>query len=328
MYYNGYEILTYNKLFNFILSERGLGKTYWFKEWAIKDYLKTGAEFVYLRRYDSEFQEVKAFWKDIQENFPDNEFGVDGRHLMIDGKIAGYAIPLSTSTKLKSTPFPKVNKIGYDEFIIDKSTYKYLKNEPVIYLDFYQTVARKRDNVRAIFLSNSITQTNPYFLYFKIRLPQNKKGITTQGDILLQLAGNAEFRNEMKSTRFGRLIEGTEYAAYSIDNKFLLDNDTFILKKSEKATYSFTFKYMGNLYGVWADYSQGRLFVSDDVDPFCKLIYSVTLDDHTPNTMLLKRLNNSIMFKGFIDNYKLGNVYFENMRIKNIVYDVIRLTIS
>ena len=56
------------------------------------------------------------------------------------------------------------------------------------------------------------------------------------------------------------------------------------------------------------------------------MVYSITLDDHTPNTMLLKG-GKSLILKGFIDNYKLGNVYFESMNLKNITYEIIRLSL-
>ena len=34
-----------------------------------------------------------------------------------------------------------------------------------------------------------------------------------------------------KQTKFGRLVSGTEYSSYAIDNNFRLDNKNFIEKK-------------------------------------------------------------------------------------------------
>ena len=70
------------------------------------------------------------------------------------------------------------------------------------------------------------------------------------------------------------------------------------------------------------------MFVSNNVDNSCKLVYSLTVDDHDPNTLLLRQLNKSRVFKQFIDNYKMGNVYFESQKIKNVVYDVIKLCVK
>lgn len=61
-----------------------------------------------------------------------------------------------------------MNKIIFDEFIIDKGVYKYLPNEVEYFLDLYETISRLRD-VKDLFLC-TITQTNPYFIYFDIEL--------------------------------------------------------------------------------------------------------------------------------------------------------------
>lgn len=324
MYYDGNQTLTYNALFNFIVGNRGAGKTYWSKHWAIRDFIKTGAQFVYVRRYKQELKKNKLFFADILHEFPEHKLEVKGMEYYIDGQLAGVALPLSTSKIEKSTPFPRVNKIIFDEFIIDRGTYHYLADEVVNFLELYETVARMRD-VRVFFLSNAITQTNPYFLYFKIRLPKNNQKVYRTGDILLQLVGNEEFIQAKKKTRFGQLIQGTSYGDYAIDNQFLRDDESFISKKAGTARHSFTFVYKGQSFGVWTDYTEGRIWVSMDVDPSCPYKYALTLDEHRPNTMLIKRLSAVPVFKSFIDNYKLGNVYFENMTCKNVAYEAIRL---
>ena len=62
MYWDIGKPLSYNALFNFIVGARGTGKTYGFKQWAIKDFLKTGAQFVYVRRYKQEMKDIKNFF--------------------------------------------------------------------------------------------------------------------------------------------------------------------------------------------------------------------------------------------------------------------------
>jgi hypothetical protein len=72
----------------------------------------------------------------------------------------------------------------------------------------------------------------------------------------------------------------------------------------------------------------GKFFVSKDIDPYFKVIYSITHDDHSPNTLLLKSVNKSVYFKEFINGYKDGIVFFESKRIKSIVFEVIKLCIG
>ena len=328
MYYNGNIALTYNCLFNFVVGSRGVGKTFWFKEWAIKDFLKTGSQFVYLRRYDTEFEKGKKekFFDDIVDKFPKHKFEIKGYLAYIDDKIAGQFMALSKAKIEKSTPFPKVNKIGYDEFILDKGVYHYIPDEVTNFLELYSTIARARNNVRVFFLSNAITITNIYFLYFGIRIDGKTEFYKIKKDLLVQMVKEPEFQEMMKKTRFGQLIDGTNYGDYAIDNNFLRDNNTFLEKKTGKAKHYFILKYNGAKYGVWVDYSVGKYFVSNDIDESCRLTYSTTLDDHTPNTMLLKGGQSRIL-KTFIDNYKLGNVFYETMNIKNIVYEIIRMSL-
>ena len=66
MYWNIKNSLSHNCLFNFIVGDRGVGKTYGCKKWAIEDFLKTGAQFIYLRRYQTEFKRTNKFFDDIE----------------------------------------------------------------------------------------------------------------------------------------------------------------------------------------------------------------------------------------------------------------------
>lgn len=294
-------------------------------------FLERGTQFIYLRRYETELDEVKeSLFNDIVINneFPEHNITYKNGCYLCDDKVFGYCMALTKAHYYKSASFPLVYLIIFDECIIDDSgTSHYIKNEVRKFLDFYETIARLRDGVIVFFLSNAISIVNPYTLFWKLNLPY-KSDFVRRGEVLLQLVQDVDFIEAKKKTRFGKLIEGTEYADYSIDNKFLLDSDTFLMKKTEKASYYFTFKYNNDLYGVWVDYSIGKFFVSPNVDPYCKLIYSITLDDHNPNTLLIKSVNKTVLFKTFMDNYKLGNVYFENIKVKSVVYNVIRLVLT
>ena len=167
MYYNYNRIRSYNAYWNFVISNRGGGKTYGFKEMCIKDFLKKGEQFIYVRRTKVELEDRQTFFDDIKEKFPDHELRVQGKTALIDGKVAGYFIALSTSRNKKSVPYPLVTKIGFDEFIIEKIGSKgYLKDEVTTMLELCSTVTRKRDNVRVYFMGNNISIVNHYFIYF------------------------------------------------------------------------------------------------------------------------------------------------------------------
>lgn len=214
MFYDFQKVLSYNSMLNFIIGERGVGKTYGATKFVINDFLKRDHEFVYLRRYKTELKKsVPHFFDALKSNdeFKEHKLSVKNGNFFIDEKIAGYSMPLSTANILKSSSFPKVQTIIFDEFIIDKGTYHYLRNEVEQLLDIIETIARLRD-IRVFFLGNAISITNPYFLYFNLDLPYHSD-IRTYKDnlILVNYIKNEEYRKVKKQTKFGKLIEGTEY---------------------------------------------------------------------------------------------------------------------
>ena len=350
MFWDLGKTLTYNSLINVIVGNRGGGKTYGAKKRGIDQFIKNREQFGYIRRYKDDLKEpMQRFFDDIRDAYPEYEFKTDAKHFYIrlrpedpkekwtDDDIAGYGFVLSTASNKKSIAYPNITTLIFDEFLLDKGNIMYLSDEPIKLLNLYETVARPgtgHPRVVLFMLANALSITNPYFLYWNLRMPtkQDKNGKWIwrhpKRPIIVEDVRNEKFIDAKMNTEFGKLIEGTSYAGYSINNEFLLDSDTFIEKKSPKARYYFTFIYKDKKYGVWADFHDGRMWVSEDIDPSFILVYTLTLKDHQPNTMFLKTGSKSSHFKTFIDNYKMGNVFFENMNVKNITYEVIRMTMG
>ena len=329
-WYDVGKTLSYNCLFNIVIGGRGTGKTYGLKKRAVKQFLEKGYQFVYLRRFQEELDETaESYFNDIILNneFPDVVIEYRGGQYFINDQLAGYAMALTKAKSYKSISFPLVYLIIFDEFLIEDNGYtRYLKNEVKQFLSFYMSIDRYRGCI-VFFLANSVSMINPYTLFWNLTLPYGSN-IVRKGDILLELVEVDGFIEERKQTRFGKLISGTDFEQYAIENKFVHDSKTFLQRKTAKAQYYFTFIYKGESFGVWINYKEGKIFVSPDVDPSCNITYSITVDDHKPNTLLLSQINKAVYFKTLINNYKLGNVYFENQRVKNITYEVIKLCVS
>ena len=331
-WYDPNKTLTHNALFNLIIGNRSSGKSYGLKKRAIKNYIDKGHKFIYLRRYKDELDKSKESYFDdiiLNEEFPGYEITFDKDCYFINNQLFGYAMALTKAKDYKSSSYPDVWLIIYEEFIIEENGYtRYLKNEVFTFLGFYMTIDRYR-GCKVFMLGNNFSMFNPYTLFWNLNHPKTGNTVKAQnGKILLEMVANKDFIDARMKTDFGQLVAGTDFAEYAIYNKSPIDNDDFIKKKSEKCSYYFTFKYQNELFGVWVDYTIGKFFVSTDVDPFFKMIYSVTLEDHSPNTLLLKSINKSLYFKTFIENYKDGNVYFETAKIKNVVYNVIKLCLG
>ena len=320
-YYSLQRVLSFNALINLIIGERGVGKSYSAKKHVINRFIKHDEEFVYLRRYKTELKtSVPKFFDDINANneFKGHDMKVKNNLFYIDDKIAGYALPLSTANILKSTSFAKVKTIIFDEFIIDKGCYHYLQNEVEQFLDIIETVGRLRD-IKVFMLGNAISITNPYFTYFNLSLPYNSDvALFKDGSILVNYIRNDNYREIKKNSRFGKLIDGTEYGKYAIDNEFLRDSKAFIKKKEKSSKFFFILIINNKPYGVWNDYKTGFMFISEDYDPNCPIRYAINTKDHTEASILI-RVRTSPLIKSVIDHYRLARLCFESQRIKNIV---------
>ena len=203
----------------------------------INKFLKRKEEFAYIRRYKPELSKaVPQFFEAIINNneYPEHSLSTKGNSFYCDNIKFGYAMTLSTAQDLKSANFSKVTTIIFDEFIIEEGQKKfYLKNEVFTFLNLIETIARTRD-IKVFMLANPANiYTNPYFLYFDLKMPYNNDIITFKdGLILLQYMKNEEFREFKKQTKFGKLIAGTDFEDYAINNECIMDNKSFIEKKT------------------------------------------------------------------------------------------------
>lgn len=326
MYYSRNDLLSYNALFNFVVGERGTGKTYQFKDWSISDFIKNKNQFVYVRRYKTEFKDIGNFFDDIIKKYPDHEFSVGHGKFYIDNKVAGFYIALSTAITKKSVAYPNVNKIGFDEFILEKSTLHYLPNEVNAFLGLYETIARDRNNVRCLFMANSVTLINPYFLFFDIQISKTKRFWSFKNnDLIVELTDLVEFKEHKKETRFAKLVDGTDFSKYAIDGDFVGDNYEFIENKSNNSYYCFTLVYKGNNIGIWCDGKLGLMYASSKVDLNYPLKYAITTNDHKPNMIVLSNKYSREKIKILTKMYEYGCLRYESLKIKSEMFDIFKL---
>lgn len=326
MWYDNSKMLSYNKIINFVVGNRGGGKTYNAKKWCINDYIKNQKEFVWVRRYKTELKKINKFFDDIKFQYPDLELTVKGNIAYCNGNVMGYFIALSTSQRDKSVSFPNVNKIIFDEFLIAKGSLRYLPNEVDVFLELFETVARLRDNVRATFLANNITVVNPYFTYFNLK-PNLNKQFNVFDNIIVEYFTDSDFIAEKQKTRFGKLISNTEYGQYSIENNALYDNDNFIAKKTNDSKFIFSIKYNKSIFGIWTSHKYGKMFVNKQYDPCSLNNFSITTDDHEPNMLYIRQFKKLRNVKDLIFAFDTGILFFEDQECKKEfirIYSIIR----
>ena len=335
LYWDPGRTASYNCLFNFIVGSRGAGKTYGILKRGVSRFLRSPkgnrAQFVYMRRLKTELKNLTTanpgtLFDAVAGEFPDHELKARGNVLTCDGEVMGYGVALSTSSILKSSAYPQVREIYFDEFIIDNTrTYHYLPDEVRKFQDAYETIARPgndpaRPDTLAWFLSNAVTISNPYFAEYGLRPPANGdiQRFGTTRDILVQNVANPELAKVKKGTRFGQMLSGSAYEAYAYDNEWLLDDSSFVERKTKRAKYWLSLRCKNAWYGVWFDALQGLYYVSANVNMDYPVQISATLDDQMPNTMLLKG-RTSAFFNRLRSAYDNGWIRYESIRIKNMM---------
>ena len=324
-YYSLEKILSYNRIWNFILGMRTGGKSFAAKKHCIQQFLRKGKQFIYVRRRDTDIKlTAPTYFDDIAGMFPEHTFAYKGNEFYIDGELAGYAIALSMVLKYKSASFPLVTTIVFDEFLPEDRSYLGGKDnpflEPELCLNFYNTVARGlnqpiREEVKFLFISNTVTLVNPYFTYFNIdkMLKENTHFIKTKSWVL-EFVDVQEIREQVNNSQYGDLIANSRYGSYAYENQFYLDSDEFIEDAPRHCFYQCTIIYNGQKYGLYEDKHSGIYYVTEKFNQFCKVIYSLDSTSHNKTSVLISRSGN--VYKGLRLAFENGMVRFSSQRAK------------
>lgn len=326
IYYNIAGLLSQRCVFNFVIGNRGGGKTFGGKKLVINRFRRSGAQFVWVRRYRTEIDTLSDFWADIRPFFPELELTQKGQELYINGELAGFLIALSTSMQLKSVAFPNVKTVIMDEFIIDKGRINYLRNEVHVFMELFETIARMRSNVTAIFFGNAISIVNPYFDFFKVT-PELGRRYTKKNGICIEFYFNEEYIAKKESTAFGQLIKSTSYGEYNMRNKFLRDSDSFIESRPVTANAKlFQFIFDGERYALWQDYKYQRFYIDRSFEAnfgeFRTYVSNpIDMDDNDKSMIIFKK--NNALAKRLAILIERGDLFFCDQSAKQKFYEKI-----
>lgn len=318
-WYSLQRLLSYNALFNIVLSSRGGGKTFASTKFMIDIFKKKGSQSAYIRRNKVELDDVKpTFFNAIKETYPNDEFDVKGDIGYINGEPAIHFIALSTSSNKKSKAYPTVDFALFDEYIITNNGYKrYLKNEMTLLFDICETIFRSRDNWRIVFLSNSVSYVCPLFSEFKITPNPHKRFQTFKdGLICLEVYESKQYLEEKKQTRFAKLLEGTKYYEYAIENKVLEDTEDFI-NPVRKGQYIFVCSLYSDNFevGVWYD-EFGQFYIDEIFEPNAKYKFAIQDYDLKEGYTSVKSNMKNWRLKKLKQDFQEGKVFYSSQEVK------------
>ena len=179
-FYSLKNILSKNAQYNVIFGERSNGKTYAVLKYALERYIQTGEQLAIVRRWQDDFtgkrgatmfnaivsnEEVtrltKGEWDDIY--YYASKWYLckyeDGKRVNSEKPFA-YGFSISTMEHDKSTAYPEITTILFDEFLTRTA---YLPDEFVLFMNVISTIVRHRTNAKIFMLGNTVNKYCPYF---------------------------------------------------------------------------------------------------------------------------------------------------------------------
>ena len=329
MYYNGVNVINSGCPICFVLGSRSAGKSFYFKKNTIDRFFKYGEEFIYIRRYQNELEEVlPKYFDDVKNKYSDDiSFYTGGSNFYCvkDGvtHTMGYHASLSKIGSLKSIGREKVTTIIFDEFIPFNGRYIKVNDpfyEPNLLLSMYLSVARGyntpiRDNLKIILIANMDTYFNPYFTFFDINMMGKNK--YKRDNIYCEIIENTEVNKLIEESKIGSILSKTKYGEYALHNIPMNDSFTRIRKHDNKSKKLFQV-YIHRWYSIYYDY-YGYLYIGFGYDEtFLKTYKMIPLETEKEIPYLPDNL-----IKLLRVHAKEDKLYYETPEIKALLSGIL-----
>lgn len=204
-FYSLKNILSKNAIYNIIIGERSNGKTYACLKYGLENYVKNGEQMALIRRWQDDFtgkrgqtmfdalsanNEVAKLtgseWTGIyyySSRWYLCRYNDDGKRETKEEPFC-YGFSLSSNEHDKSTSYPRIKTIVFDEFL---SRAFYMPDEFVIFMNVLSTIIRHRNDVKIFMLGNTVNKYCPYFSEMGLTHIKEMK----QGDIDVYKYGNS-----------------------------------------------------------------------------------------------------------------------------------------
>lgn len=207
-YYSLKAILEREALYNIIIGERSNGKTYSVEEYGLQQFCDGLGQLAIVRRWDTDFKGKRAavmfdalvanglvekYTKGCWENITYkagrwflSRQDADGKTVMHEKPFA-YAFAISQQEHDKSTSYPEITTVLFDEFL---TRGEYLPDEFILFMNTLSTIIRDRNNVKIFMCGNTVNKYAPYFAEMGLSHIKQMK----QGDIDVYEYGNSGLR--------------------------------------------------------------------------------------------------------------------------------------
>lgn len=326
-FYNGNKLLSLKDLNGrdpelfFCVGNRTAGKTFFFKRYMLRRFVRRGEKFVLFVRYIDDIPNTaEGFFADVGPiAFPGHSLIqkplLHGKaaQLFFDGNACGYVIALNDPERIKrnSALFADAARGFLDEF--QSEVGKYVPDEIRKFNSIRISIARggatgKHVRYFPVFLAcNNVTMFNPYYDEFLIapRLQKRTKYIRGRGWVLEQTFNIAA----AEALKDAHKTLSAEEIAYAAENRYLLDSDDFVKDIPGNKYCVLGIRSSRRIFGAWVC-NAGKILISKKYDPSCGVIIATREEDHIEGSYLMGPA--SYICKTLRTAYERGGVYFDS----------------
>lgn len=355
IYYSSTKIDRKNATYNVIFGERSNGKTYDMLKKAVKNFVKDGSQLAYVRRWKEDIigRRAARLFAGLVENGEIGKltkgayqgvhywagkwylclYGEDGKPIYNDSDIFAFSFALSDSEHDKSTSFPNIKQIVFDEFLTSKT---YLQDEFVLFMNVVSTIVRKRDDVKIYMLGNTVNKFCPYFkemgLTNVLTMKQGSIDVYHYGESKLTVAVEYCATQEKKG-------ESNKYFAFNNPKLEMITGGAWELDiyphlpykyKPKNVMFTYFIEFNDSLYqceiidldGVYFTYIHVK--TTDIKNPDDDIIYTL---DHDPrinyNRNIFKPLNK--LQERILWFFSTSRVYYQNNEVGDAISNYLKI---
>lgn len=317
-FYTTGKIVSYNAVFNFVVTERNVGKTTAFKIRSLKKFIARGKKTVWVRRYGKEKKNTaqKFYTAKILKlaGVPAARVKTEGNKCFFKndkGKWVDFLefCTVSEASNNRSADDPATSDIIFDEFAVTRARGKhYHGNEVEDFIDLF--ISKKRVNrVSVFFLGNRESYYNQYFEYFKIpKFEPNFEGVRTfrGGSIAVQIMnGVPDPVKDVYDAKIQALFKDTPYGEYLLNSAVKGASAVKIEQcpKGAEKLFQLDIDFPLSVYQYG-----GKIYVKKGIDASRRVF--VTTPKNYRNLYVIRQ-NDKPLFLPVIEKYKNGRVFYD-----------------
>jgi len=355
IFYNTSKIDKKNATYNMIFGERSNGKTYALLRKSLINYFNDGSQMAYVRRWKEDItgRRAQRLYSGINENeevkrlskgmftgvhywagkFYLCNYNEAGKALYSDLDVVAFTFALSDGEHDKSTSFPSISTIVFDEFLTGRL---YLNDEFVLFMNTVSTIVRKRDDVKIYMLGNTVSKFCPYFnemgLKHITKMEQGSIDVYKYGDSKLTVAVEycATVKTDKKSNKYFAFdnpkLEMITGGAWELDIYPHLPYKY----KPQNVLFSYFIEFDSNIFQCEIIELNGTYFTfihvktTDIKEPDTDLIYSL---DFNPMLNYNRNLYNPVnkLQERVLWFFKTDRVFYQNNDVGDTVSNFLKI---